>query len=71
LNPDREPEDDFGPIFRLLRDATEVDFSLYRENMIRRRIVRRLALRNLDSLDEYRKQLEDDPPSRLGSDYPG
>jgi len=43
LNPDREPEDDFGPIFRLLRDATEVDFSLYRENMIRRRIVRRLA----------------------------
>jgi two-component system, chemotaxis family, CheB/CheR fusion protein len=61
MNPDRAPEDDFGPIFKLLRDATKVDFSLYREDMIRRRIVRRLALRNLDSLDEYRKQIEHDP----------
>jgi two-component system CheB/CheR fusion protein len=51
----------FDPILTLLRDASGLDFTLYRENMIQRRIMRRLALRNLDNLEAYRKQLENDP----------
>ena len=51
----------FGPILAVLRDATGIDFSHYRENMIQRRIMRRLALRNIDSLEEYRKLMENDP----------
>jgi two-component system CheB/CheR fusion protein len=53
--------DQYGPILKLLREATGVDFALYRENMIRRRILRRLALHDVDSLAEYVKQIENDP----------
>lgn len=53
--------DAFGPILALLLEATGIDFALYRESTIQRRIARRLALRNLDSLDEYLRQLEQDP----------
>jgi hypothetical protein len=55
-----EQENRFAPILQLLRQAVNVDFSLCRENMIRRRIMRRLALRNLDSLEEYRREIEND-----------
>jgi two-component system CheB/CheR fusion protein len=51
----------FGPILEFLRAATGIDFSHYPENMIQRRIVPRLALRNLDSLEEYRKLIESNP----------
>jgi two-component system, chemotaxis family, CheB/CheR fusion protein len=51
----------FGGILALLKKATGVDFSLYQEKMIKRRILRRLALRNVDGLAEYSKRLEDDP----------
>jgi two-component system, chemotaxis family, CheB/CheR fusion protein len=51
----------FAPILSLLHDATDVNFGLYRESTIQRRIVRRLALRNLASIEDYRKQLENDP----------
>ena len=37
-----------------------IDFSLYREKTIKRRILRRLALRNIDSLAEYASRLEND-----------
>ncbi len=57
----RTTTDHFGPILRLLRGGTDVDFSLYRQNTIRRRIMRRLALHNIGSLEEYRKYLEQDP----------
>ena len=53
--------DHFGVILKLLRGATDIDFSFYRENMIRRRIMRRLALRNLGSVEEYRRLIEHDP----------
>jgi two-component system CheB/CheR fusion protein len=51
----------FGPILNLLRESTGVDFALYRETTVHRRIMRRLALRNIGSLEEYRKQVESDP----------
>jgi len=47
-------------ILAILHAATGVDFSLYRENMIKRRILRRLALHNVDGLVEYRELLEKD-----------
>ena len=50
----------FGAILALLRGATGIDFSLYRETMVERRILRRLALRNIDGLAEYSKRLEHD-----------
>ena len=53
-------EERFGAILALLRGATGIDFSLYRESMVRRRILRRLALCNIDGLAEYSRRLEND-----------
>ncbi|HSB15256.1 MAG TPA: chemotaxis protein CheB, partial [Bryobacteraceae bacterium] len=53
-------EERFGAILAILHGATGIDFSLYREKMIKRRILRRLALRNIDGLAEYGKRLEND-----------
>jgi two-component system CheB/CheR fusion protein len=50
----------FGRILAILHGATGIDFSLYREKMIKRRILRRLALCNIDSLAEYSERLEHD-----------
>jgi len=54
-------EDRFGRILAILHGATGIDFSVYREKMIKRRILRRLALRNIDGLAEYGERLENDP----------
>ena len=51
----------FETILALLRDATGIDFTLDQESCVRRRILRRLALRNLDNLAQYRARLEYDP----------
>ena len=48
------------PSWPLCRDATGIDFALYRERPVKHRILRRLALRNIDSLAEYRTRLEHD-----------
>jgi len=59
----RMPEGDevyFATILAAVHGATGIDFSLYREKTIKRRILRRLALRNIDSLAEYASRLEDD-----------
>ncbi len=53
-------EEGFGSVLGVLRAATGIDFSLYREKMIKRRILRRLALRGINSLAEYSKRLEND-----------
>ena len=50
----------FADILNVVHGATGIDFSLYREKTIKRRILRRLALRNIDSLAEYAARLEDD-----------
>ena len=51
----------FGAILAILHGATGIDFSLYRERMIKRRILRRLALRNIEGLAEYCERLTKDP----------
>jgi two-component system CheB/CheR fusion protein len=51
----------FAAILAALHGATGIDFSLYREKTIKRRILRRLALRNIGSLAEYAVRLDDDP----------
>jgi two-component system CheB/CheR fusion protein len=53
-------EEPFGAILTLLRGATGIDFSLYRETMVKRRILRRMALRNIGGLAEYSQRLEND-----------
>lgn len=55
-----DDEERFGAILGILHGATGIDFSRYREKMIKRRILRRLALRNIDGLAEYTKRLEND-----------
>src|SRR5450759_3725795 len=53
-------EAQFAAILASVHGATGIDFSLYREKTIKRRILRRLALRNMDSLAEYASRLEHD-----------
>jgi len=58
-----EAEDDEGIYKRILaavRKVTRVDFSLYRDTTIKRRILRRMALQPLESLVEYARLLEAD-----------
>ena len=50
----------FASILATVHEATGVDFSLYREKMIRRRILRRLALRNIGSLADYAERIASD-----------
>jgi two-component system CheB/CheR fusion protein len=56
-----DKEKRFGAILDTLHGATGIDFSLYREKMIQRRILRRLALKNIDTLAEYSDRLRSDP----------
>ena len=53
-------EGPFAAILGVVHAATGIDFSLYREKTIKRRIQRRLALCHIDSLAEYAARLEDD-----------
>ena len=48
-------------IFHRLRSAHGVDFTHYKRTTIRRRIERRMMLRRIESLDEYRESLDTDP----------
>jgi PAS domain S-box-containing protein len=52
--------DQFDLILSTLRDKSGVDFSLYNRDNIERRIRRRLALGNIDSLKEYCERLKRD-----------
>ena len=54
----------YGRILRVLHQATGIDFSLYREKMVKRRILRRLALRNIGTLTEYAQRMENDSDER-------
>ena len=48
-------------IFQSLRAAHGVDFSHYKQTTIRRRLERRMMLRRIESLGEYRQTLDRDP----------
>ncbi len=62
--PTPQAEDEFGTVFTILREATGIDFSLYRQKTMQRRILRRLALCNVGSTEEYVRQLETDAGER-------
>lgn len=56
------PEDDVLPrIFPLLRLETGIDFTFYRRNSIRRRVLRRMLFQRIPTLGEYVKLLQERP----------
>ncbi|MAT71041.1 MAG: chemotaxis protein CheR [Planctomycetaceae bacterium] len=59
---DSPPEDDgLNQILKLLRDTYGLDFGHYKPSTVLRRIERRLLLRRTTEIDDYCKQLHDDP----------
>ncbi|MGH7419558.1 MAG: chemotaxis protein CheB, partial [Candidatus Rokuibacteriota bacterium] len=60
--PPPESENHFRRALATVRAATGVDFSLYRDTTIRRRILRRMALHGESSLASYASRLEQDAP---------
>lgn len=53
--------DKLGLILRLLRNATGIDFTYYKNNTILRRIYRRMVLRKMERLEEYSAYLKKNP----------
>ncbi|MDZ8239460.1 MAG: chemotaxis protein CheB [Nostoc sp. ChiQUE01a] len=56
-----ENTDALSTIFSLLRISCGVDFSHYKQTTLKRRILRRMILHKLDSLEDYVKYLQDRP----------
>jgi two-component system, chemotaxis family, CheB/CheR fusion protein len=52
-------KDALSTIFGLLRAATKVDFTHYKQTTIKRRIQRRMALYRLEQLDDYVRYLQE------------
>jgi two-component system, chemotaxis family, CheB/CheR fusion protein len=50
--------DELGKIFQLLRSQTGHDFSLYKRNTIIRRVERRMAVHQIDRLEDYVRYLQ-------------
>src|ERR1700724_2468610 len=63
-SPPTERAAQFHAIVTVMHEATGIDFSLYREKTVQRRILRRLALRNITRLEEYAAQLKADAGER-------
>ena len=63
LQPDQPMESsdaaELGKVFRLLRSASGVDFTHYKQSTIKRRIRRRMALRGFERLEDYIRDLEE------------
>lgn len=49
----------FNAILKLLHKRSKVDFSHYKSNTIRRRVLKRMVLHKVDSLETYRHMLEE------------
>lgn len=59
---EQEPEEEaFLTIFNLLKAATGVDFTHYKQTTIKRRIMRRMALYKLEQLSTYARYLQNEP----------
>jgi two-component system CheB/CheR fusion protein len=54
-------DEDWIRIFKLLREASAVDFTFYKKPTISRRIARRMALKKIERLSDYLKILQSDP----------
>jgi two-component system CheB/CheR fusion protein len=50
-----------GGIFAILKSATGVDFTHYKQATPKRRILRRMALRRIENIKDYGRYLEDNP----------
>lgn len=59
------PDGSLRPIFRLLQNTCNIDFSRYKPGTIQRRLTRRMALRQLISVEDYVSVLESDPAETL------
>src|SRR5438094_2314548 len=57
-----EPGPGLSTIFHVLRRATGVDFTHYRQTTILRRIQRRMVVHKIDKLEDYAKFLQSKPP---------
>ncbi len=55
---------ELGEIFAILRSTSGVDFTHYKQATPKRRILRRMALRRIQSLKDYVKYLEENPAER-------
>jgi two-component system, chemotaxis family, CheB/CheR fusion protein len=53
--------DNFRKIFQLVRAQSGVDFSHYKHSTIQRRMVRRMALRQIEDIGDYATVLRNDP----------
>lgn len=53
-----EDADDLGKIFKLLRQKTETDFTYYKHDTLKRRIMRRMILHRIEGLKPYFKYLQ-------------
>ena len=53
--------DALAQIFRMLREKSGLDFTLYRQTTIRRRIARRMLIHGVGTLEAYRRYLEEHP----------
>ncbi len=56
-----EDQDAMRRILALVWSATQIDFSAYKQSTLRRRILRRMALHNLERLNHYYQYLVDNP----------
>jgi two-component system CheB/CheR fusion protein len=59
--PTAEVAENFSELFKLLEQVTGVDFSLYRQSTIERRVQRRQALCNAETLEAYLRYLRENP----------
>jgi two-component system, chemotaxis family, CheB/CheR fusion protein len=53
-------DEDWMRIFKLLKDAWGVDFTFYKKPTVRRRMARRMAVKNAEHLNDYLKIIEND-----------
>ncbi|MGE5699695.1 MAG: chemotaxis protein CheB [Deltaproteobacteria bacterium] len=56
-----EGDEDTNKVYILIRDATGLDFSLYKQTMMRRRILRRMVLHKLERIKDYVRFLQENP----------
>lgn len=62
---DRQPLSDpeaLTKLFTMLRVATGVDFTYYKQTTIKRRLTRRMALQKIERLQDYLKFVQQNPP---------
>ena len=57
----KRPEESFGRIFTLLRNAGGINFSQYKSGTVQRRTLRRMAIHKIDDVGEYARFLEKHP----------